>query len=83
MKFQFTLCFHRDYQNEGLFNISLHGTLFVDELLDDDDDEEDEEDPFEFKLLKLGGMTSSPFKIMSLALRIVNLARDLFKTKYL
>jgi len=64
-----------------LFKISLHGTAFVDEPFDDDDD--DEEGPLEFKLLKLGDIVSSPFSIMSLALRIVNLARDLFKTKYL
>ena len=48
------------------------------EELDDDDDE----DPL-FKLLKFGCMTSSLFKRMSLALIIVNFARDLFNTKYL
>jgi hypothetical protein len=61
--------------------ISRHGTAFdVDEL--DDDDDEEEEDPL-VKLLKFGCMTSSPFRRMSLALIIVNLARDLFNTKYL
>jgi len=60
--------------------ISRHGTAFdVDEL---DDDDIDEEDPLD-KLLKFGCMSSSPFKRMSLALIIVNLARDLFNTKYL
>ena len=60
--------------------ISRHGTAFdVDEL---DDDDDDEEEPL-VKLLKFGCMTSSPFRRMSLALIIVNLARDLFNTKYL
>ena len=60
--------------------ISRHGTEFDVDELDDDDDEE--EDPL-VKLLKFGCMTSSPFRRMSLALIIVNLARDLFNTKYL
>ena len=59
--------------------ISRHGTAFEVDELDDDDDEEDPLD----KLLKFGCMTSSPFRRMSLALIIVNLARDLFITKYL
>jgi hypothetical protein len=60
--------------------ISRHGTAFdVDEL---DDDDIDEEDPLD-KLLKCVCMTSSPFRRISLALIIVNLARDLFNTKYL
>jgi len=60
--------------------ISRNGTAFdVDEL---DDDDIDEEDPLD-KLLKFVCMTSSPFRRMSLALIIVNLARDLFNTKYL
>ena len=43
----------------------------------------DDDAPFEIKLLKLGGIVSSPFRIISLAFRIVRLALDLFNTKYL